>query len=785
MSGEETTKLSPLELASHNRLHQRMISLSGRLDRQVEQLTRLNRLSNRLLGSLSGSSVSATFAEAIADVLDVAIGAVWVLPHEDRKEGADFSVFGATGTPAAWAKVGEALAEMAAMSPDAGVFRPSADVLGPVSEVDLVNPLAGRCVGRDGATIALILAANTGATDRMCETINDETGEMLKVLAEKCAAHLNHAADRRMIEHQLALLRESEARLELVLNGTNDGWWDWDVAADTCFLSARWRQMVGDMAGQGIFQKGFWRDRVHEQDRPRFDALLEGVLGESFTGSEMEVRLRREDDTYIPVLVRGTVLRDRTGRPTRFAGSILDLSERKRYESHVHQLAFFDPLTDLPNRRLLSDRLRQSLLSSAENGQAIAVLMIDLDRFKRLNDTHGHAAGDQLLCAVARRLRDAVRPYDTVARLGGDEFVILLEHLGGDPTAAVAAAQETALRVLHTLDEPFVIDVGVVHHSGSVGVAVAPAGVPVTVDSMLRGADVALYEAKEAGRNMVRLYQPEMQHRVDRRATLEASLRQAFRNGEVEVHYQAQVDASGRLFGAEALMRWRRADDEPIHPSEFIPVAEESGFIHALGGWSLETACAQLVTWGDLVPPDFRLAVNLSAPEFMHPDFPKRVVETLAQTGVSGRRIRLEITEATVVTEMDFVSGRMNLLRRHGIEFALDDFGSGFSSLTYLRRLPVNEVKIDRSYIRRILSDPHDAAIVRAILAMCTSLNLRVVAEGVETKEQYGRLLDDGCRFFQGFYFARPKPAPGDPRRLVDRPVSRRLPENRSSLQAA
>jgi EAL domain-containing protein (putative c-di-GMP-specific phosphodiesterase class I) len=283
---------------------------------------------------------------------------------------------------------------------------------------------------------------------------------------------------------------------------------------------------------------------------------------------------------------------------------------------------------------------------------------------------------------------------------------------------------------------------------------------------LLKAADVALYAAKDAGRNIVRVFRPEMQHRVDRRSALESRLRKAFERSELSMNYQAQVDRDGRLVGAEALMRW----DSPgagAGPGEFIPVAEESGFIHEIGRWSLESACLQMAAWRDRLPQGFRVAVNLSSAEFMHPDFPARVLDTLRRTRTDGRSIRLEITEATVVTELEFAAERMHQLRAHDIEFSLDDFGSGNSSLTYLRKLPVHEVKIDKSYVQRILTDPHDAAIVRAILTMCESLNLRVVAEGIETREIWQRLVDKGCRYFQGYYFGRPRSAPNDPGELT------------------
>jgi EAL domain-containing protein (putative c-di-GMP-specific phosphodiesterase class I) len=279
---------------------------------------------------------------------------------------------------------------------------------------------------------------------------------------------------------------------------------------------------------------------------------------------------------------------------------------------------------------------------------------------------------------------------------------------------------------------------------------------------------VALYAAKEHGRNQFRVYRPEMQQRVDRRAALEARLRKEFADGRLGLHYQPIVDAEGALLSAEALVRWIAGEGESIGPSEFIPVAEDSGFIHSIGTWGLAQACRQAKAWTPHAPAGFRVAVNLSGPEFMHPEFPDRVLAALGSSGLEGTALRLEITEATVVTELGFAARRMHRLRDHGVEFSLDDFGTGYSSLTYLRRLPVSEVKIDRSYVRRMMTDQHDEAIVRAILAMSTALGLRVVAEGVESRAQHERLIAAGCTGFQGWLFGRPGPAPAVPRGLLD-----------------
>jgi diguanylate cyclase (GGDEF)-like protein/PAS domain S-box-containing protein len=767
---DSPASLSEYGTNAYTRLQQELIAVRARLDRQVSRLIRLNQLSNRLIGIDDAVTVLEAYAEAILDVLDLGIGAVWEL-GDDQNEDSRFVFSGAARPGQAWRLGGQQLAAEILRDGRNRAVRLDAAHLAWLPGVDLVDAIACPCISRDGHCNGLLLAANTPALAGISEPISDDTFEVLTLLAEKFAAQRDHAVDEEIISLQFDRLQRSEQRLQLVLQGTNDGWWDWDLQSDACFLSLRWLEMMGCEATLADEDGKFWRERIHFSDRLVFDRILDRALSGESESVECEIRLRRDDDHYLPVLVRGTISRDARGRALRFAGSILDLTERKRHEAHVHRLAFYDSLTALPNRLLLLDRMQQALLGSVRNGTVIAVLMIDLDRFKTLNDTNGHAAGDQLLCAVGKRLRGCVRRNDTVARLGGDEFVVLLEELGRDPGAAVASAEAIAAKILRTLHEPFNLEVGVTHHSASIGLAVFNDHT-LSVEMLLQRADVALYAAKAAGRNTVRLFHPEMQQRVDRRSALEMRLRKGFECNELGHVFQAQVDADGQLCGAEALMRWTPVGKSAVPPSEFIPVAEESGLIHALGEWFLEQVCDQIVLWEPHLPPDFRVSINLSEAEFLHPDFPDRVLDMLRRKAVSGRRLRLEITEESVLTEMDFAAQRMHLLRAHDIEFSLDDFGTGYSSLTYLRHLPVSEVKIDRSYVRRFPADHNDAAIVRAILSLAGSLQLRVVAEGVETDDQLRCLVQAGCRNFQGYLFGRPMKAPQHPSKLLQaRPV--------------
>ncbi len=439
-------------------------------------------------------------------------------------------------------------------------------------------------------------------------------------------------------------------------------------------------------------------------------------------------------------------------------GYTLDVTDRKRAAQEIERLAFYDALTQLPNRRLLLDRLHRLVLSSQRTHQHGALLFIDLDNFKDLNDTLGHDMGDQLLIQVARRLVCSVRECDTVARFGGDEFVILLEGLDTDTDHAARQAEAVARKLLLALNTPFEL-AGQQHYSTpSIGLTLFGQE-RQSVDELLKRADLAMYEAKAAGRNTHRFFDPGMQQALHERSSLEADLRQGLQRGEFHVHYQAVVDHQGHIKGAEALARWNHPERGAIGPIEFIPLAEQTGLILPLGQHILHTACQQLVRWADQQETaHLSIAVNVSARQFRQPDFAAQVLHTLRETGANPRRLKLELTESLLLGDIEDTIARMVQLKREGVGFALDDFGTGYSSLGYLKRLPLDQVKIDRGFVRDVLTDPNDAAIVRTILALAQSLDLDVVAEGVETAGQLGFLRLHGCEQFQGFLFGRPGP---------------------------
>lgn len=434
-----------------------------------------------------------------------------------------------------------------------------------------------------------------------------------------------------------------------------------------------------------------------------------------------------------------------------------DVTQRKQAEAEIERLAFHDMLTGLPNRRLLLDRLAMAIAGAVRHGQQGALLFIDLDNFKDLNDTLGHDHGDQLLQQVAQRLRGCLREADTVARLGGDEFVVMLEGLGAE---AAVEVEQVGRKLLATLNEPYTLR-GRVHNSTpSIGAALF--GQPGdTVDELLKRADLAMYRSKMEGRNTLRFYDPDMQERVLQRALIEADLRVAFQRDELRLFFQPVVDGSGHTLGAEALVRWSHPERGMVPPAAFVPVAEQTGLILPLGRWVLNEACRHLGAWGaDTQRHHWTLAVNVSAREFRHPDFVAQVVNALGAHGVPEGRLKLELTESMFLQDANDISHKMAQLKALGVSFSLDDFGTGYSSLSYLKRLPLDQLKIDQSFVRDLLDDEDDAAIVRAILTLADNLGLAVVAEGVETDAQRQWLLAAGCQAFQGYLFGRPSPEP-------------------------
>jgi diguanylate cyclase (GGDEF)-like protein len=447
-----------------------------------------------------------------------------------------------------------------------------------------------------------------------------------------------------------------------------------------------------------------------------------------------------------------------------------EIQERQRAEAAIEQLAFYDPLTDLPNRRLLMDRLHRALVTCCRTMHHGAILLIDLDNFKALNDTRGHHLGDLLLQEVAHRLNSCVRECDTVARLGGDEFVIMIEELSEDPIVANRQAKKIGLKVLDTLNIPYHL-AGYEHRStGSIGITLFSKN-RESVEELLKRADMAQYRAKATGGSAIQFFDLEMQSAVTARAELEADLRRALQEKQFILHYQPQVDQKGSLIGAEALLRWQHPRRGLLLPKDFIAFAEGHGLIESIGQWVVETACIQLMTWS-LTPntAHLTLSVNISAREFGHPNFVTRILTIIDEIGADARKLMLEFTERAMFGPVEETLVKMLALKARGVQFALDDFGIGFSSLASLKSLPLDQLKIDRSFVRDILTNSSDAIISSAIIALGRSLGLSVIAEGVETEEQRQFLVRHGCNAHQGFLFGQPGAVEDLP--LIARPLS-------------
>ena len=425
--------------------------------------------------------------------------------------------------------------------------------------------------------------------------------------------------------------------------------------------------------------------------------------------------------------------------------------------SKIRALAFYDPLTGLPNRRLFMDRLEQALALGLRHLRKGALLFVDLDNFKAVNDTLGHHHGDLLLEEVARRLSTCVREGDTVARLGGDEFLVMLENLSEDTLDAASQAEAAGEKIRATLAQPYRLDDTEQHITASIGITLFGGDPQELAAGPMKRADMAMYQAKLAGRNTLRFFDPEMQAVVSARAALESGLREALKQSQFVLHYQPQVDADHRLYGAEALVRWVHPQLGLVEPAEFIPIAEETGLIQPLGQWVLETACAQLAQWARRPETErLTISVNVSARQFRQEGFVARVLEALKRSGANAQRLTLELTESLLASKIDDVVVAMKALKAEGVGLSLDDFGTGLSSLAYLKRLPLDQLKIDRSFVRDMLSDPGDAAISKVVIALAENFGMSILAEGVETLAQEHRLAAMGCHRFQGLLFSRP-----------------------------
>lgn len=465
---------------------------------------------------------------------------------------------------------------------------------------------------------------------------------------------------------------------------------------------------------------------------------------------------RNKDGRILPVWLSISAVRGLDGVNTHYIGIYSNTSDPREAERKILELAYYDPLTNLPNRRLLMDRLNQARVAATRNHVFGAVLLIDIDRFKSINDTRGHDMGDQVLMAVAQSLRSNLREMDTAARLGGDEFIVLIPDLGTNAENALHALTLIADKLHKSISEPVNLN-GISHTTtSSIGIALFSDKTQGT-NELLKEADLALYQAKAAGRNTIRFFNDAMHIQFTEKTTMEASLKRAMDKGELSLMYQPQVDQYGKVIGAEALLRWSPLELDVIPPDVFIPIAEEAGLIVSIGEWALRGACEQLKRWSlDDSTKHLVLSVNISAKQFRKPNFAQVVKNAVNKAAINPQLLKLELTESLLLEDVESVISTMNVLREFGIQFSMDDFGTGYSSLSYLKRLPLDEIKIDKSFVLDIAWDDGDRAIIRSILSLAQTLKLKVVAEGVETIEQRDYLLAEGCCFYQGYLYGKP-----------------------------
>ncbi|HEX5841952.1 MAG TPA: EAL domain-containing protein, partial [Pseudomonas sp.] len=553
---------------------------------------------------------------------------------------------------------------------------------------------------------------------------------------------------------QHSALEDSEARYARALRGANDGLWDWHVGQDRLYVSERWASMLGvSRDAIGDASQG-WFARVHPDDLPGLRQAIDAHLQGRSALLHHEYRMRKRDGDYAWVLVRGVAEESEAGQP-RMAGSQTDISARKQAEQHLRHAARHDPLTGLANRTGLDEQLQQALQRQHRAGaREAALLFVDLDRFKLINDSLGHAVGDRVLVEVARRLSACLRPGDQLFRFGGDEFVVLLDDL-----SCAGDAERVAQRILDGLHQPLHLDERTLVVNASIGIA--PLQDKGKLLDALQAADLALYRAKAAGKAQFARYSEELQLAAQRHLAMESAMGQALDNGELELHYQpiCRIDAGQAILsGVEALLRWR-SGERLISPLEFIPALEESGEIIRVGDWVLQQACAQTRAWQLAGQPQLRCSVNISSRQLQQPSFIPRLIDILQDSGLPASSLILEITESQLMEDSAHTLGSLRELASLGVLLALDDFGTGYSSLGYLKRFPLHILKVDKSFIGGAPDDGELSAISRAIIGLGHSLGLEVVAEGVERAAQLDFVLQEGCRYAQGYWFGKPRPA--------------------------
>ena len=555
--------------------------------------------------------------------------------------------------------------------------------------------------------------------------------------------------------HQQLADVAADLRISAIAFETNEAIVITDCYPKILRVNQAFQDITGYTAGEVIGRNPSML-RAEKKPKAFYEEIWATIFREGTWSGEM--RDKRKNGEVFPAWMTITAVADPDGTLTHYVGSFSDITERKKAEEDINRLAFFDPLTGLPNRRLLLDRLQHAMATGARSGRHGAIMFIDLDNFKVINDTKGHDCGDLLLVEIARRLQSCVREGDTVARLGGDEFVVILEDMGSQAEQAAKQVEEVGEKIRAVIDRPCLLNECEFHSTASIGVSLF-VGRESTAEALLKYADIAMYQAKGAGRNAVRFFDPGMQVVLEAHTTMESDLRHALAERQFSLYYQAQVDDTGRISGAEALVRWIHPQRGIIPPDQFIPIAEESSLILDIGHWVLETACKQLAIWGnDEEKCNLELAVNVSARQFKSRGFVDDVAAIINAQRINPSRLKLELTESVVLENIADVVTKMHALKALGIKLSMDDFGTGYSSLSCLKLLPFDQIKIDRSFVRDIVTDQNDAVMVQTIIEMAHNFSLNSVAEGVEIEEQMDFLKLHGCMVYQGYLFSKPIP---------------------------
>ncbi len=550
-------------------------------------------------------------------------------------------------------------------------------------------------------------------------------------------------------------LRRSEERYRLAVEGVNDGIWDWDGKDGKLFLSRQSKTILGLHPDDEYLTIEKWFEVIAEEDLDMFVRSLNKYITEPQKRHfQIEYRIRAENDTIKWIRTRGMAIWDESGIPVRVAGSITDITEQRQADEKIHRLAYYDSMTGLPNRTLLTDRFIIAAASAQRRSRKVAVFFLDLDNFKAINDTIGHTYGDQLLMKVGEQLTLKMRRSDTLARLGGDEFIILQANVG-----SMEEVYRLAVRMLEIFKKPWLLDDREFYVTASIGISVYPDD-GYTLQELMKNADAAMYRAKENGRNNFQVYTQELNLRIMQRMEIENHLRKAAERKEFVLYYQPQIELStGQVKCVEALIRWSNPDMGWLMPDSFIHIAEETGLISGIGEWVLATACAQLKKWHQDGHEDLRISVNLSARQFQQPGIYDTVIDIINRTGIRPEWLELEITESLAMQNLEMTIDILGRFREAGIGISLDDFGKGYSSLNYLKALPITNLKIDKTFIHGISSGSNQSKIVKALISLAHSMDLSVTAEGVENSTQLEYLVRECCDNAQGYLFSRPKTA--------------------------